>query len=399
MNIPSVQRLGVRTRMWQSAEYEYQFLRALGATQAGVGVAECMMAASQIVEGDPASWRQAWTRVGDAASARDTAAGLRAASIYYRLAEYVTLPDEPECERLWMRSRSCFQRAARMESRRIETIELECDGVRMPGYFAAATAGTPRPTLVLVTGFDGSAEELFAWCGLAALVRDYNVLAFEGPGQCAVTHMSRTPFRPDYERPIGVALDYALDRREVDPARIALLGVSWGGHFVLRAAALDTRVAACVASSPIADLHTYMLGMIPEAQRAPLLLRPTALDPGLRDRLRALTTHDARARWSDATFRAKLGGDNLLEAFDRIRAFRLDGLEREIRCPVLGLVSRGEGEGALAQAASVTSATRGRSTLRIFEDHESTAHCQVDNLDLFTTTALDWLDATFRSIP
>jgi dienelactone hydrolase len=69
-----------------------------------------------------------------------------------------------------------------------------------------------------------------------------------------------THFVPDTERWMTPWLDLALDRPEVDPDRLALLGISLGGYWVTRAAAHDDRIQALVANSPIVDLHHCQLG-------------------------------------------------------------------------------------------------------------------------------------------
>ena len=44
------------------------------------------------------------------------------------------------------------------------------------------------------------------------------------------------------------SLDYFMTRREIDPNRIGMIGLSYGGFYTLFAAALDTRIRAAVSS-------------------------------------------------------------------------------------------------------------------------------------------------------
>ena len=53
-----------------------------------------------------------------------------------------------------------------------------------------------------------------------------------------------------------------MTRPGVDPERIGLLGISYGGYFVLRAAVADSRVRAVVANSPIVDLRWYVTSFV-----------------------------------------------------------------------------------------------------------------------------------------
>ncbi len=42
-------------------------------------------------------------------------------------------------------------------------------------------------------------------------------------------------------------VDFAQSRREIDPDRIALMGISFGGYLAPRAASGEARLAACIA--------------------------------------------------------------------------------------------------------------------------------------------------------
>lgn len=98
---------------------------------------------------------------------------------------------------------------------------------------------------------DGTAEELYFEIAAAALHRGYHVLAFEGPGQGEALREQNLYFRHDWEKVVTPVVDYLVSRVEVDPARIALIGYSFGGYLAPRAAAFEQRLAACVANGGI----------------------------------------------------------------------------------------------------------------------------------------------------
>jgi 2,6-dihydroxypseudooxynicotine hydrolase len=54
------------------------------------------------------------------------------------------------------------------------------------------------------------------------------------------------PLRADYEVPVRYAVDYLEGRRDVDAKRVGLMGVSFGGQFVVRAAAFEPRIRATI---------------------------------------------------------------------------------------------------------------------------------------------------------
>ena len=73
------------------------------------------------------------------------------------------------------------------------------------------------------------------------------MLAFDGPGQGAALLQQGLALRPDFENVITPVLDYLVSRADVDPNRVALIGLSLGAHLGPRAASEEHRLAACVA--------------------------------------------------------------------------------------------------------------------------------------------------------
>ncbi len=96
-------------------------------------------------------------------------------------------------------------------------------------------------------GFDSTEEELYFSGGAAAARRGYHVLAFAGPGQGSALRDQKLLFRPDWDAVVTPAVDWLLARPDVDPDRIALMGMSLGGLLAPRAAATEHRVAALIA--------------------------------------------------------------------------------------------------------------------------------------------------------
>jgi hypothetical protein len=94
----------------------------------------------------------------------------------------------------------------------VEVLQIPFEGVWLPGYFLqpAGADARARKTVVLLTGFDGTGEELYFQTGQSALERGWNVLIAEGPGQVgALRFHPNLVFRPDYEVPVGAVIDYA----------------------------------------------------------------------------------------------------------------------------------------------------------------------------------------------
>ncbi|MFC8389785.1 alpha/beta hydrolase family protein [Streptomyces sp. NPDC057238] len=90
-------------------------------------------------------------------------------------------------------------------------------------------------TVVVLPGLD-SAKEEFLDLVSALLARGLAVFAMDGFGQGVLA--ATTTFVPDYERVVGRVID------ALGVARIGLVGLSLGGYFAARTAALEPRVAA-----------------------------------------------------------------------------------------------------------------------------------------------------------
>lgn len=102
------------------------------------------------------------------------------------------------------------------------------------------------PVVVLVSGLDSTKEEMGPH-EAALLARGLATFSFDGPGQGEAEYDH--PMRHDFEVPVAAAIDYLEGREDVDGHRVAIWGRSLGGHYVIRAAAFEPRVRACVSLS------------------------------------------------------------------------------------------------------------------------------------------------------
>jgi len=225
--------------------FEAQLLRAIGyAPYGGADAAECLAVAGRITGTSLDSWHDAWmaaaarlygqaeanAAAGQVASARS---GFFRAANYFRTAGLFAMgvPLDPRLAEAHRREADSFRRGAALLAVPPEIVQIPYEDTFLPGYhFRAADDAAPRATMILVTGYDGTAEELYFANGAAALERGYNVLAFDGPGQGAMLIDRGVPLRPDWENVITPVVDYLLTRPDTDPARIVLNGLSLGGY-------------------------------------------------------------------------------------------------------------------------------------------------------------------------
>lgn len=229
-----------------------------------------LLAASEIESGNFESWYQAFVKRAervlltastsnfrDPVSVRD--ANFRAAT-YFRAADFFLHADwqDERINDLWKRQTECFDRA--MELLPVpghRKLLPSADGFDVPVIFFPAAADpsgeekgkgkgiSPRPTVILGNGFDGSMEELYHLHGAAALERGYNVVCYEGPGQPVVRREQGLGFTHEWHKVVGPVLDYLETLPCIDMQKVALLGYSMAGVLAARAAALEPRVKAC----------------------------------------------------------------------------------------------------------------------------------------------------------
>ncbi|MEU9133731.1 alpha/beta fold hydrolase, partial [Kitasatospora sp. NPDC048540] len=334
-----------------NTQFWYETLRSMShIAYGGADFGEVVATGERIVEGDYDSWHTEWLataervaeeaeralKAGHKVSARD---GFLRASNYYRSAEFFLHghPCDPRHDHAYDRSVACFRAAAALFTPIIEPVAIPYEGTTLPGYlYRVDTSGAPRPTVIMHSGFDGTAEEMHFGGALAAVERGYTVLAFDGPGQPGPLHHQGLVFRTDWENVITPVIDFAETLPEVDNGRIALLGSSMGGLLAPRAAAFEHRLAACIAVDGVYDLGEVSVRFTPhDREEAERLLRAERA-PELDAALDAVMADNATARWA-------FNHGMYVMGVDTPRAFGAayldhtlaDGIAEQIQCPTL----------------------------------------------------------------
>ncbi len=390
---------------FEDPDFEFDFQIALGASYyRGSDVGECLATAARIEDGDAASWVDEWCATADrvidiANTSLSQSHTVSARWAYFRASNYygAALPhadgtgDPSLITTIWEKHRTAFDRATEVFDPPIEKLQIPYLDTHLEGYFFKADRSeTPRPTVILNNGSDGTVTAMYFQGAAAALERGYNAITFDGPGQGAALFRQHIPFRPDWEAVITPIVDYLLTRPDVDPAKIILHGVSQAGYWVPRSAAFEHRLAAAVADPGVVDVASSWLAHLPDELRQ-------LLDSGNKDDFDAAmfwTRDNQPDQWATLVFRMRpYGTESPFEAYKKTEAYRLDDATIEkIGCPML--VTSPEGEQFWpGQSEQLYARLPGRKTLINFTaDEGADLHCEPMALGLRDQRVFDWLD-------
>lgn len=136
-----------------------------------------------------------------------------------------------------------YLRAAPLLDPPAERFDVPIDEVTIPGYLRVPDGEGPRPVALLIGGLESTKEESSRFEDLL-LARGVATATFDGPGQGEM--LATTPARGDFERYTSRVVDFLLNDPRLDGDRIGVVGRSLGGHYALRSASLDPRLAICV---------------------------------------------------------------------------------------------------------------------------------------------------------
>lgn len=214
-------------------------------------------------------WVPVWSRIarehvdqaeeglsrGDRASARR---GFLQAKTYYSIGRFpspyhsgasfapATMgPLKSEC---YQRYLECFARAAELSDVGHEMVSVVEGEHSAAGYLylpPGASATTPVPGVLVMCGADMFKEDREHYA-LGAISEGLAALVVDGPG----TGQTTFPHAPESIVAWQKALDLLASRPEVLPTGLGAFGVSRGGQWVLRLAALDDRVKAVASIAP-----------------------------------------------------------------------------------------------------------------------------------------------------
>lgn len=198
------------------------------------------------------------------------------------------------------------------------------------------------------------------------------------------------PFRPDWEHVVTPVVDALLARSDVDPRRLALVGVSQAGYWVPRATAFEHRVAAAVADPGVVDVSAAMLGHLPhhlvrllDTGDREVFDKEMSLGLRLSPRVQAMMTWRMRPYGTTSPF----------DFFTAARAYTLTGdVVGRITCPVLVTDPDHEQFWPVQSRRLYEMLTSPRDLVRFTAEEGADGHCEPFAVGLRGERVLDWLE-------
>ncbi|MGI8643454.1 MAG: alpha/beta hydrolase family protein [Thermomicrobiales bacterium] len=314
-------------------------------------------------------WSEAWTAtaqhfLGEARRAEreqveeNGALATRHAALCYQIASWFAF-DDPRVARTCRASAvSLFSRTVPATLPDTRRVLIPWRAQSLPGYLTVPKTGSDldqRPLVVLLNGVTTTKEELILWRH-AYIERGMAVLALDWPGTGEAIEHGPSPDHDDFTDGL---IDLARHDRELDPDRIALVGLSLGGAMAIRAAALDRRIAAVVAVTPPFDAR-------PWSRAAPPL----------------------------PSQQVGLWGTTDAHGAERAEGFALEPVLAKLKSPMLVFGGGRDFIVPPSEAVRLAAAHGEAATLVWFENG---GHGLYDVLDQWTADCAAWLEAVFSS--
>ncbi|MCL5116087.1 MAG: alpha/beta hydrolase [Firmicutes bacterium] len=344
----------------------------------GANFAEIIQAVTRIKDGDEESWYNSWARLASqlevlaheasaSGNMHSTVSFLHRAANYHRMAQFFFTGQDPRKIESLTKAGTLFERTLHRLPVHAEMIHVPYKGALLPGYhFLPRGADRKRPAIIYLNGADSLPSEVYFTVGLTMALSGYHFMVYEAPGVGLSLYRRNIPTTYASEEFVSPALDLLSQRSDVDKDRIILMGESFAGYLVPRAAAFEPRIAAIVISSPIYRYEAYR--------------RYLGSGPAFREHLLRL-----------------FGCSTAEELRQEADHYTLAGVLDRVKCPALliqgaedPLIVNPVNEGLRVLNELGTSDKK----LVVYETGGGLGgftHCQKDNLHLFHADSVSWM--------
>ena len=227
----------------------------------GLDPADVREAFASITKMDDDEWAAAFMKVagrymaqGKALEPSDPAQAGAAYARAWRLYSFGRwpVPSSAGKTQSYARALEAFLASARLMDPPLEVVQIPFEGTEIVGYLRLPkNAKGPVPVVIAISGLDSRKEDM-AVNFSAILPHGIGFFAVDGPG----TGQAPVKASATAERMFSRVIDYLVTRREVDPAKIAVDGQSFGGYWGTKLAIVEhSRLKGVVVQSP--PVHAF----------------------------------------------------------------------------------------------------------------------------------------------
>lgn len=385
-------------------DFDSQLIRAFSYDKDyGPSFGLSLSTAMKITEGDFNSWYSEWKFAGDKlmyealSSEKDgcnesSKVSYLAASVCYRTSDFFIRQnlDDPRIIPLADLQRDSFRKGFSKFNYGMKILNIPYEKTTLDGYlFTVDKTDKPRPTLIYTGGYDSFVEETFYSGVYQALLRGYNVLSYDGPGQGQVLRRQKLYMRPDWEKVLGPVIDFALGLKEIDSKKIILFGRSFAGYLVPRAACFDSRPAAIVADAGLYDLGAGLQKMMPQYFQ-------DVKDKNYENvnKIMASQLEDKQKNFYFTSRMSVHNAKSVAEYLNMLLDYSLEGISKNINMPAF--ICSGEFDKATVVQSKLlydNISSKNKNNIVFSGADGAGDHCEIGNQDIFYSTVFNWLEA------
>ena len=260
------------------------------------------------------------------------------ASLIYHFGKFMAVEFPDQMREAHQKAISCRTMALPHLAPPGERIEIPFEGKFLAGNLRIPDGETHCGLVILIPGLEATKEEIFGY-EPNFLERGLATIAIDGPGQGEAEY--DFPIRPNYETVAGSVIDWAEGRADIDSDRIGIFGVSMGGHYAPRAAAMEKRIKACVSIS-----GAYSWG----------------------------ENWDEKSYINREVFRIRSHCASMEEAKEYSKILTLEGVAEKITCPIYIVAGGRDRLTAVESAERIAAEVSGPKVLSIVEDGNHVCH-------------------------
>ena len=340
-----------------------------------------------------ADWKRVLIGLGDTALREQR---IENAIAYYRMAEFYMDYQDPDALKYYRYAKELFYEyfsgyftAADGETPIVERFEVPYEDTAMP-VMRTKAAGREKGIVLLHGGYDSYMEE-FLFPMLYFRQRGYTVYLFEGPGQGVMLRERGKSVDYRWEVPVGAILDhFGLND-------VTIIGISLGGYYAPRAAALDKRITRVVewsAFPSFVDNVRVSYGSL--AAKALERIATRRVGEKLLDSLRRKAARGSMSAGAFVDALHKLGASNMKELYEAAARLDIRPIADQVTQDVL--ILHGDHDilchPRMVPVAAALQKNARSMTIRMLTNRRDTAgdHCNCGNTQLALDTVIGWLD-------